>query len=102
MKHKWTLLPQEVNSTEYTFSGKIFVTARIKNELSVVDISYMLSILSSKVIALGGLDYLQVFKNETGQKVFIIDNLSKRHKEIASKEYVEENDYYTVMFADEY
>ncbi len=47
-----------------------------------------------------GLDYLQIFKNDVGQKIYVIDQLTK--EEIASGDFSPKDNYATVLFAEEY
>ena len=47
-----------------------------------------------------GIDYLQVYTNDAGQKLFFIDQLNKEM--IESGEYEAEHNHSTLMFAKEY
>ena len=51
-----------------------------------------------------GLDYLQVYECDDGHVVWIIDALSKSMKDGGgyTPQQIEENDYWTVLFPEEY
>lgn len=52
------------------------------------------------VKAQNGMDYLQVFQNAAGRKIFLIDNLNREM--IESGAFREQDNYCTLMFAEEY
>ena len=47
-----------------------------------------------------GIDYIQVYSNETGQRLFFIDNLVEWMFE--SGKYENEHNYYTLLLPEEY
>ena len=97
----WNLQPQERGGT-YTFSGKILSTSNIAKLLTADEQLFIILEVKNRVQELGGADYLQVFKNSEGKKIFVIDQLNKEMKEENSSEFVEENDYFTILFSYEY
>lgn len=99
---RWTLQPQECEGT-YSFSGQSLMTRKIAEELAPMDIIYIHSTIKKLVLEKGGLDYLQVFiNNDTGKKIFVIDQLNEEMKKENSSEFVKNNDYFTILFAEEY
>ena len=98
----WSLQPQEQEGS-YFFSGKIFMTSGIQFELDLLEISDIISTIKYKVQKEVGLDYLQVFKKQNSKrKIFVIDNLNKEMKQNKDQEFLNSNDYFTIMFAEEY
>ena len=102
MKKIWHLKKAEKLNDGYDFSGKIYVTKRIKEELSSSEIQSILDMIWNRVIKEFGLDYHQIYYDETGQVIFVIDNINKMMRYTKPRKWVEENDYLTIMFADEY
>ncbi len=98
----WSLQPQEQEGS-YSFSGKMFMTSGIQFELDLLEISNIISTIKDKVQKEVGLDYLQVFKKQNSKrKIFVIDNLNKEMKQNKDQEFLNSNDYFTIMFAEEY
>ena len=54
--------------------------------------------LQQLAIEKGGLDYLQTFKNEKGERIWVIDQLSEPMK----KDHPPEHDYFTILTPSEY
>lgn len=98
---KWTLQPQEQEG-EYMFSGKSYMTRRIAEELHPLEVLQIHKEVQKRVAENNGADYLQVFVDDNDRKIFVIDQLNKRMKEDNPLEWVEENDYFTILFAEEY
>lgn len=98
---KWKPQTQEVKGN-YTFSGRVKTTKRISKELDFAEILSIIITIRKEAIKQKGLDYLLVLKNITGQKIFVIDNLSKEMKEDSSHEFLLDNNYFTILFAEEY
>lgn len=97
---KWLYQPQETDGT-YKFSGNFFVTIGIQQTLSQEEIFEIYLFIKSLVEEKQGLDYLQVFiHNVTGQKLFFIDQLNE--KMIESGQYKSEDNYCTLLLANEY
>lgn len=99
----WTLQPQEC-SGDYFFDGQMFMTRAIAESLTTAEISRLIQALKLRVIAMDGVDYLQVFTRTDGEKIYVIDNLSRSM--LKSNEYTEdqkrEYHYFTILFAQEY
>jgi hypothetical protein len=95
----WVLQKQEKEGT-YAFSGNIYMTRSVQEEIPFETVQKIIATIHDLVIEQGGLDYLQVFVNEKGQKLFFIDNLNEAM--LKSGDYGKENNYATLMFAHEY
>lgn len=98
---KWNLQPQECPGT-YTFSGKIYMTRTVSDTLPPEEVNQIISDVRGRVKDNNGADYLQVFIDDTGQKIFVIDQLNKEMKDSNPPDWVRENDYFTILFAEEY
>ncbi len=92
----WVLKPQEVKG-DYTFSSNV------KNELGIEMIEFFINTIKQKVLDEKNIDYLQVFERKSdGRRVFILDQLDKDIKSRNDESWIKENDYFTVMFSEEY
>jgi hypothetical protein len=98
---KWELQPQEQEG-KYMFSGKMYVTRGVNESVPIDHIMQMVIEVKQRVIDNDGADYLQVFNNSEGEKIFIIDQLDTIMKEGRPKEWLDENDCFTVLFSHEY
>lgn len=97
---KWLYQPQESEGC-YELSGNFFVTAGIQQTLTQKEIFDIYLFIKKLVKERENLDYLQVFVHkETGQKLFFIDQLNKEM--IASKQYSSNDNYCTLLLAQEY
>jgi hypothetical protein len=72
----WTRQPQEV-SGNYHFGGKFFVSARVDREVNRGEIYAIQLQIKEDVRQANGLDYLQVFKDENGRTLWLIDATPK-------------------------
>jgi len=97
---KWILQPQEVEGN-YMFSGNMFATSGIVAELTPEEIQHIIFQVKKRVSENNGADYLQVFK-KNGKKIYVIDNLNREMISTNDKEYVSQNNYFTILFAFEY
>ena len=95
----WTRKPQEQEG-KYYFNGTLYLTAEVQQELSLEEIRDIYNDVQALVKEKDGIDYLQVFTNEKGDKLFFIDQLNKTM--IESGEYPSDFNYCTLMFAHEY
>lgn len=95
----WKRKPQEQKG-DYFFSGQFYTTKGVATELSFEEISNIYVDAKMYVWHNDGADYLFVYTDEKGRKIFLIDNLSKQM--IDSGEYRPEDDYCTMMLASEY
>lgn len=96
----WTLQPQERNDQKYFFNGRGLIT---KGALELVPPPVgraMIATLQKRAIEEGGIDYLQVFRNEDDQKVWVIDQLDEDMKE--SGDFDKEHDFFTILLPSEY
>ena len=102
-KITWKRKPQE-QAGNYWFSGKILATAGVNATLSKADIKAILDDLFAFVQQEQGIDYLQVYENSEGVKVWIIDQLTK--DQLEGDDYTEaekaEYNYFTILFPHEY
>lgn len=104
MEHReWTRKPQEQGG-DYFFNGRGIKTREIAENLTQAELAEIIVDLHNFVEANNGIDYLVVYESNQGDKIFIIDQLSKSmlegdgYTEDQKKEY----NYYTVMFNYEY
>jgi hypothetical protein len=93
------LQPQECEGS-YRFSGRIITTALVREKLTPFEINAIYQTVKAQVKEKNGIDYLQVFVNENGEKLYFIDNLNDDM--IAGRNFDPENNYCTLMFAYEY
>lgn len=97
---KWKRQPQEQSGT-YCFSGKFLVTSGIQNLLTSDEIRAIYFEVQKLVKEQNGIDYLVVYVyEETGQKLFFIDQLNKEM--IDSGGYKPEHNHCTLLKAEEY
>ena len=97
---KWKRQPQEQEGT-YFFSGRFFVTNGVQNLLQPDEILAIYLEVQQLVRTNEGLDYLQVYVHEdTKQKLFFIDQLNTEM--IASRDFLPEYNYCTLLLAEEY
>jgi hypothetical protein len=95
----WQRQPQE-KSGSYLFTGAFLVTRGVAEMLSYEEIMciHMETVLEAHCT--GGLDYLQVFINQHGRKLFFIDQLDRETLE--KSEFDPEHNHCTLMLAEEY
>ncbi|WP_367914592.1 hypothetical protein [Leadbetterella sp. DM7] len=73
---KWIRKAQECEGT-YLFKGKMLVSREVHETIPLEEILQIFSDTRKAVTELGGLDYLQVFENENGTKLYFIDSVNK-------------------------
>jgi hypothetical protein len=95
----WTPQPQECEGN-YHFSGQFLVTHRVKEKLSDTEIVEIYRTTQKLVETSNGIDYLLVFNDDQGRKLFFVDQLNEEM--IASGDHPEEHNHCTLLFADEY
>lgn len=95
----WNRKPQEQEGN-YFFSGKFFMTKTVQKQLSTMEILNILREVRILVREQNGLDYLQIFENENGDKLFLIDQISKSM--IESNQFSPGDNYCTLLFSYEY
>ena len=95
----WNRESQEKEGS-YFFSGKFLVTIGVSSELSEPEILSIYQNVQAFVKEQNGADYLQVFTDENGRKLFFIDQLNQEM--IASGNFSPEDNYCTLLFAHEY
>lgn len=96
---QWTRKPQEKDGT-YLFSGNFYTTRRVYEELSPQEIRAIHADVKAFAKAKQGIDYIQVYEDEQGRKLFFIDQLNREM--IDSGDYKDEDNYCTLLFASEY
>ena len=103
LMRKWTRQPQEKEG-DYYFEGKIYITRGIQEMLREAEIFSIVIDVKKAVFKNAGLDYLQVYKSDLGEKVYLIDNLSKT--DLMSNDFSEEEkriyNYFTMLLPSEY
>lgn len=95
----WKRNPQEENGS-YFFSGKFYATSGVARELTANEILFIYQDIKAFVKEMNGIDYLQVYTDENGRKLFFLDQLNK--KMIESGQFKAEQNHCTLMFAEEY
>jgi len=95
----WTRKPQE-NEGTYFFSGKFLATAGVSNELPEAEILSIYKNVQAFVKEQNGIDYLQVFEDKKGRRLFFIDQLNQEM--IASGNFRPEDNHCTLLFDYEY
>lgn len=95
----WTRKPQE-RIGSYLFSGQFYATRGIMEALSMEEILFIQLDIQAFVREKKGIDYVQVYTDETGRKLFFIDQLNKEM--IESGEFKDEDNHCTLMLASEY
>ena len=96
---KWTYKPQEQEGS-YFFSGTFLTTAGVASELSKEEILNIYQQTQQLVKEKNGIDYLLVFEDQAGRRLFFIDQLNRQM--IESGDFKAEYNYCTLLFAHEY
>ncbi len=84
----------------YMFSGKLYITHTIYTKLSQTELMQIIHEVRTHVQQHNGTDYLLVFTNPSGQKIFCIDQLDQEMKQQST--FLPEDDHWTIMYAHEY
>lgn len=95
---QWIRQSQERDDQKYFFNGKCLVTRGVQELLNEEETLKIISELQQLAKEKDGLDYLQVYKNENEQKVWIIDQLDEKMK----TEHPPEHDHFTILLPSEY
>ena len=95
----WTRKPQETQGN-YQFTGQLIVTEGVSAALTKVEIIGIYYDILKFVEEQGSIDYLQVYTDEKGRKLFFVDQLDKAM--IESGDHEAEDNYCTLLFAHEY
>ena len=97
----WQRLPQdEGHGEKYYFTGKVYLSQGVNSELSPAEILFIYWDLRAFAEVMNGIDYLQIYVNEHGSKLYVIDNISPSM--IVTGEYNPEDNYCTLLWAYEY
>lgn len=94
---KWTHQPQEQDG-DYWFDGQIFMTNNIQADIPEKELIALISYIQKLAIDSKGIDYLQVFTNDEGDKIYIIDQITRKQVPKSPKEY----HHCTILFDHEY
>lgn len=95
----WIRKPQETEGTHY-FSRTLLVTPAVLQHFSPADIIAIYLDIKQFVEENNGADYLQIYINDLGDKLYLIDQLNREMVE--SGIYKEEDNYSVLMFSHEY
>lgn len=95
----WTRKLQEQDGN-YFFSGQFLATRGVVEELAPAEILSIYHDIKKFVQNKNGIDYLQVYTDERGRKLYLIDQLSKEM--IESGEYAPLDNHCTLLWAHEY
>ena len=96
---KWTRQPQEQEGT-YFFSGNFYATTPVVAQLPPEELAAIYNDLQAFVREKGGIDYLQVYLDEQGRKLYLIDQLNREM--IESGQYQPDDNHHTLLWAHEY
>ena len=69
----WKRIPQANYDGEFCFRGKVLISLKIFNELSITDILFILRDVKSLVKEKEGIDKIQEYEDENGTKIFLED-----------------------------
>lgn len=94
----WTRQQQEQKNQKYFFNGRGLLTAGAQTLLTREEAIQIVEELQQLAIGKGGMDYLQVFKNEKEECIWVIDQLNENMK----KDHPKEHDYFTILLPSEY
>lgn len=95
----WKRQPQE-RTGNYLFSGSFLITAAVYETLLRDEVLEIYDDLRAFANNQNGIDYLQIYTNENGKRLFFIDQLSKEM--IESNEFTNEDNHCTLMYSHEY
>src|SRR4051812_7064685 len=97
---EWERKPQERNDQKYFFAGKFYMTKGVFDALHFEEIISIYQDVKKYAQQMNGIDYLQVYTDNKGRKLFLVDQLDKEM--IASGDYAAEYNYCTLLLAEEY
>lgn len=95
----WKRQPQE-RKGNYHFSGQFFATRGVATELTADEILFIHQDIKAFVKEQNGVDYLQVYIDENGRKLYLIDQLDKA--QVESGEYAPMDNHCTLLWPSEY
>ena len=95
----WTPKSQEKKGT-YLFNGAFLATKKVADELPLQEILFLYQDVVIRAHIQGGIDYLQLYENQWGRRLFFIDQLNREMLE--SGEFEEDHHHCTLMFEEEY
>lgn len=95
----WKRQPQACEGN-HLFSGKVCITERVQCELADEEIKTICRDLGAFIKEKTRINYMQVYADECGRKLFFVDNLSEDM--LNSILYQDEENYSLLMFAEEY
>ena len=95
----WTRQPQEQEGS-YFFLGTFYATSGVHNELSVPEILSIYKDVRTFALDNKGVDYLQIYVDEKGRKLYFIDQLNAEM--IASGRFQKEDNHCTLLWNHEY
>jgi len=103
----WKYEPTLAQNERYMFDGKSVMTRGINAEFSNSEIAELLAMVETEAERKNGIEYIQKLTHITKNKVvWIIQELSLEQKERMKQEerewQIEEYDYQTILFPDEY
>lgn len=97
---KWVLQPEE-KPDDYYFVGSAYITNGVKKLIPNNEIIKMITEVHNRVAKNNGAFFLQVFRNENGEEIYIEDNISKKFRDNNQDQDLSEIDYFTVMLPEE-
>ena len=96
---QWQRKPQEQPGT-YMFSGDFYVTTNVSSKLTAAEITAVYRDILKFVKENNGADYLQIYENGKGERLYFIDQLSREMVE--SKQWNPGDNHCTLLFSWEY
>jgi hypothetical protein len=97
---KWTRKKQERDDQKYFFNGNFIATRGILNALSKKEIKFIYFDVRQFADEQQGINFIQVYQDEKGREVWVIDQLDKDMVE--SGDYDTEDNHCTLLFPHEY
>jgi hypothetical protein len=73
---KWEHLPQEQEGN-YMFSGRWLMSSEVSEKLHGIEIQHIINDVSRAVKEQNGIDWLQIFVNKEGVKVYAICSVDR-------------------------
>lgn len=95
----WIRRPQE-REGKYLFSGNFFITQAVLENLCIGEIFAIYFDMQILVREKGGVDYLQVYENEAGDKLYFIDQCDSEM--MTEESFNGEHNHCTLLFDYEY
>ena len=98
-QNPWIRQPQECDG-DYWFNGKILITRNVSESIPRPFVIQIVEEVQRLAVENKGIDYLITFKNEEGDTLFFIDQVTRTA--LKNGDHPPEHHYATLMFSWEY